>query len=441
MRRSALALATFLLACGDIKSSAGGDAGADGGTPDARAVGSITVTVEHLFGSDQPLEGNQVVVVDSAGAIAADITTDADGAATADQIEAGSTLIILFAQPPAGASAGRQAIVMVGIEPGDDIRFAEENAEGTPAGSMNVTWPAYPDPVNTYQVHNGCTSTETNDTITNLSWEQECLADGEAQGLVRAVAASGDTLGWLGGTVAFADTGTLDIAGPWKPPHPLAVTLSNIPSEAQSLRPGLAPARGHTALGEASLPDVALGDATVAFDVAMPPAFVDSDLVTFDFSPDQPTIGANALAVRVAADAETLDLSLADELLPWYGTPILDAASRTFSWTRTSGGVEPDAQYAIMFWKERGSEDEWFTALIAPPDVTAVTVPELPADYEQFMPIDPVTLGIQLQAGESSELDGYRAARQVGVSLIYNDPVLGLDPPSTMRRSVGGEDF
>jgi hypothetical protein len=68
-------------------------------------------------------------------------------------------------------------------------------------------------------------------------------------------------------------------------------------------------------------------------------------------------------------------------------------------------------------------------------------VPELPAEYEQFMPIDPMTLGIQIQGAESTELDGYRAARQVGVSLVYNDPVLGLDPPSTLRRSIGGEDF
>jgi len=440
MRLSRLAFATLLLACGEIKSSSGRDGGDDGGQPDARAVGSITVTVGHAFGPGQPLEGNQVVVVDTAGQLTADTTTDADGVATADGIEAGSTLLILFAQPPAGSSAGRQAIVVASVEPGDDIHFAEENPPGTPIGSMNVTWPGYPDPVNIYELNNGCGATDTNDTITNLLWDQECLASGEAQGLVRAVAASGDTLGWLGGTIAFADTGTLDIAGPWKPPHPLSVTLSDIPAEAQAVFPGLVPARSHVSFHEVSLPQVALGDPTVSIDVAMPPAFADSDLVTLAFSPDQPGFGPNQLAVRVAADAANLDLSLADELLPWYGTPILDGASRTFSWTRTSG-VEPDAQYALMFWKERGSDDEWFTAVIAPPDVTAVTVPELPADYEQFMPIDPVELGIQIQGAESSEIDGYRAARQVGTSLVFNDPVLGLDPPSTLRRSTGGEDF
>src|SRR5262245_11258934 len=226
MRLSRLAFATLLLACGEIKSSSGGDAGADGGQPDARAVGSITVTVGHAFGPSQPLEGNQVVVVDTSGAIAADTTTDADGVATADEIEAGSTLIILFAQPPAGSSAGRQAIVVVGVEPGDDIHFAEENPLGTPVGNMDVKWPAFPDPVNSYDIHSGCVSSEgTDTTLPSMGWDEECLANGEAQGLVRAIGAAGEALGWLGGTVAFSQGGTLDIAGPWKPTHPLAVTL------------------------------------------------------------------------------------------------------------------------------------------------------------------------------------------------------------------------
>src|SRR5688500_11162808 len=137
-----LALLLLAAACGDIQTAGGGDGGlaADAEPPDARAVGSITVTIGPLFGSSQPIAGNQVVVVDSAGEVAADLETDADGVATADDIEAGSTLIVLIAEPPAGAPAGSQALVIVGVEPGDDIHIDPEDREGESLGPMNTTW-------------------------------------------------------------------------------------------------------------------------------------------------------------------------------------------------------------------------------------------------------------------------------------------------------------
>jgi hypothetical protein len=438
MRIPGLACALFALACGDIKTA--GDGGpSDGGAPDARAVGSVTVTLGKLFGTTQPLAGNRVVFVDSAGAVAGDVMTDDGGAATADGIEAGSTMIIFIAAPPAGAPAGSQTLVVVGVAPGDDIHIDGEPAEGASLGNMNVSWPSRAG-TSSYLVSVGCNSAgPTTDTVAAVTFYDACLADGEAQALVRAADGTDATVGWVGGTATFAADGTLDIAGPWTDPRALAVNLSGVPSEARSVFPRLTPWRGELPFNRVSLPEVQLTEATAAVEVPIPQTFASSDLVTLDFQPNQPGIGGNSLAVRVAADTSAVDLDLGDELLPWYGFPVLDTPSRTFHWTRTAGR-EPDAQYLLMFWDEKSGEQR-MTVVMLPPDLLEVTMPELPADYEPFMPVSPAEVGVQVQAAEASDLDDYRAARQRGFDLIFETPRLGLEAPSTLRRSVGGEDF
>jgi len=439
MRSPGLAFLLFLCACGDIESTAGGDAGGgDAGAPDARAVGSVTVTVGKVFGTTQPLEGNQVVVVDTSGAIAADTTTDADGVATADDIEAGSTMIILIAEPPAGAPPGSQAIVIAGVEPGDDIHLNAERHSGPGAGPMTVSWPSHG--VNNYQLSTGCRDDSSGGTTIDMIFDDDCLVDGDAQIMIRAVDDTGSTVGWVGGTVAFSSPGAFDVGGAWTDPRQMDVTLTDIPSEAQSVRPGALPIRGGIPFVDASEPSVELQDSTVVVHAPMPTMFADAALVTLGFQPNQPTIGGNALAMRVERDAPSLDLSLADELLPWYGNVLWDGSARSFSWSRTSGH-EPDAQFLLVFWSEKGTPGERMTAIIAPPEVTAISLPELPAEYEAFLPANAESVGIQIQAAESSELDGYRAARQTGFDLIDEKPTIGLDATSTLRRSFGGEDF
>lgn len=440
MRVPGLVYLLLFAACGDIKSASDGGPGGDGGPPDARAVGSVTVTVGKVFDTSQPQAGNQVVVVDTSGAIAADLTTDEGGVATADGVEAGSTMIILIAAPPAGSTPGQQAIVIAGVEPGDDIHLDAEGYSGPGAGAMTVTWPT--DSADHYLLSTGCRDGFSSGTTTDMTFDDPCLVGGEAQVMIRAVDAAGATLGWLGGTIAFASPGTFDVAGPWSTPRMLDVTLTDIPSEAVRVRPGVLPLRGGLPFVAASEPPVDLQDPTVVVQAPMPTVFSDAALVKLDFEPDQPTLGGNSLAVRVERDAPSLDLALADELLPWYGFPLLDGPSRTLSWTRTSG-QEPDAQYLQMFWTEKGApaDTEWFTVVMAPPGVTEVTLPELPAQYRPFLPVNPDAVHVQIQAAESSEVDGYRAARQTGFSLAYDQPSIGLDGPSTLRRAFAGEDF
>jgi len=440
MRWPGLVFLLLLCACGDIKSvTAGGDAGGgDGGAPDARAVGTVTVTVGKVFGTTQPLAGNQVVLVDTAGQITADVETDSDGVASADDIEAGSTMIILIATPPTGAPTGNQALVIVGVEPGDDIHIDPEGHSGAGAGPMTVSWPSHG--VNNYQLSTGCRDGSSGGTTTDMTFDDDCLVDGDAQIMIRAVDDGGNTVGWVGGTVPFSTPGAFDVAGPWADPRMLDVTLTDIPSEALRVRPGVLPVRGGLPFVDASEPSVDLTDNTMVVHAAMPTVFADSALVTLAFEPNQPTLGGTSLARGVERDADSLDIALADELLPWYGTPLLDVPTRTFSWTRTSGH-QADAQYLLMFWTDKGVPDERLTLVMVPPELTEVTLPELPAEYETFLPVNAEQVGIQIQAAESSELDGYRGARQTGFSLIYNQPTIGLDSTSTLRRSFGGEDF
>ncbi len=440
MRSSGLACLLLALACGDIQ-SAGGDSGpaaSDAGAPDAGAVGSVTVTVGRLFGDDQLIAGNQVVVVDSAGAVAADTTTDEDGVATADGIEAGSTMIILIAAAPAGAPPGSQALVIAGIEPGDDIRIEGEDREGERLGAMNVTWPPFAGASN-YYVDTGCSSTVTNDTITTLDFFLGCAPGGEIAALIRAVDGADTTLAWLGGVGLFDPDQPFALDDTWAAPRNLGVTLSDIPSEAREARIGLRPWRAGVTFQRLDLPAITLVADTAELSLPLPRGFADSDVVTLDFQPNQPQLGSNSLAVRVVTGETALDVAVAGELVPWYGFPLYDGQTRTFEWTRTSGR-DPDAQFVVTFWSDKDAT-AGATFIMVPPGVSSFTVPELPAGYERILPSNPADMGIQVQAGESSELDGYRAARQTGFSLVYDTPPVGLGAASTLSRASGGSDF
>jgi hypothetical protein len=437
-----LRLACLLLAggCGDIETVGGGDAGAtaDAAPPDARAVGSVTVTVGRLFGDAQPLAGNQVVVVDTGGRVAADLTTDDQGVATADGVEAGSTLIILIAGPPAGAPAGTQALVIAGVEPGDDIQIPTENREETRLGPMNVTWEPFGGASN-YHVDTGCSSGTTNDSILTLDFYLGCAPGGEIAALVRAVDGADTTLAWLGGVGLYDPDQPFALGGGWGAPRDLKVTLSELPSEARQARIGLRPSRAGILFQRVDLPAVELDPDTVEVHLPTPRAFADSDLVTLGFQPNQPGFGENTLAMRVAPDASELSVGVAGELVSWYGAPLYDSEVRSFHWARSSG-LEADAQFLLMFWQDKDTASG-ATFIMVPPGITSVTVPELPAEYERFLPTNPATVGIQLQAAEASDLDGYRAARQTGFSLLYDPPRLGLETPSTLRRASAGDDF
>ena len=428
------------VACGDIQTAARGDGGAtsDAGAPDARAVGSVTVTVGRLFGDEQPIQGNQVLLVDTSGAVVADTLTDAGGVASADGVEAGSTLIVLIAAPPSGAPAGSQALIVTGVEPGDDIHIDAESDEGARRGMMNVFWGPMDGAFN-YEVSNGCETTTTNDQVATMTFYEACTPDGQASALIRALDDAGFTLGWLGGSTTFAEGDPLDLGGAWTAPRDLAVTLTDIPSEAQRVSIGLRPAKAGVGYNRVNLPVFDLSDDSLQIQLATPRAFADSDLVTLSFQPNQPSFGENSLAVRIPPDQTELDVAVAEELVPWYSFPLFDGETRTFSWARSSGR-EADAQFVAMFWSDKvGTAGATF--VMVPPDVTSVTLPELPAEVERFLPDNASSVGVQVQAGESSDIDGYRAARQTGFSLIYNTPPLGLEPPSTLRRASGGDDF
>ena len=205
------------------------------------------------------------------------------------------------------------------------------------------------------------------------------------------------------------------------------------------MRVGLRPSRAGVLFQRVDLPVIALDSDTAEAQLALPRAFVDSDLVTLDFQPNQPGFGENSLALRVAANASELPVGVAGELVPWYGPPLFDSQARTLHWTQSSG-LEPDAQFLLMFWTDKDSTSG-ATFIMLPPGPRSVTLPELPAEYERFLPANPANVGIQFQAADATDVDGYRAARQTGFSMIYNPPRVGLEPPAALRRASAGDDF
>src|SRR5688572_26172638 len=83
--------------------------------------------------------------------------------------------------------------------------------------------------------------------------------------------------------------------------------------------------------------------------------FGDSLDVSFDYRPIQNSFGRQEAFYRMAPGTSDLPLALDTELLPWYGLPSVDTATRTVRWARTSGGGAPDAQYVYLFGETKSA--------------------------------------------------------------------------------------
>lgn len=420
--RHALLLA--VAACGHVSSSPG-----DAAAPDASG-GRLTVTVGHLLAASQSIEDLTVLVVAPDGTIIA-TTTDADGLATADGVVAGSTLLVFLRSLPAAGPDGRATLAVAGVEPDDHIVFADVYAAPDALGSMNVPFPTCTN-ATSYRVENGCATDFPGAPPSTLPFDRACVEqDGGFHVLIRAADSGGGLLGWVGATGTFAADGSVELGGGWSAPVDLAVDLVNVPAEASSATARMNPIGGGVLFDGTFRGPVDLVGEDVELRVPAPDAAiaaVDAREVSVDLAPASAGLGSQTLAYRLGPSQDTHEISLADQLLPWYG-PGVWRADRALAWTRSSGRAL-DAQLVTATWTERGEVVENAIYLVAPPDLTELALPVLPADYFEYAPVDPSAIDVAVVGAESSLFDDYRGARARGLDIGKLD-LMALDPAAT----------
>jgi hypothetical protein len=423
-----VALPVALAACGSVTSSP--DAGT--AAADADPAAPVTVTVGHVFGDSMAIEGLTVLFVGPGGAVV-EATTDGGGVASARGVATGSTLLVFLRSLPAGAPEGRLTLAIAGIEPGDTIELADPTPTATALGSMTIDFPPRTGAA-TYRVENGCTAAFPTADITPIDFDDACVRGGSFDLLIRAADADGGLLGWIGGSDRFSAGDTFVLDATWSDPEDLAVDLVNVPAEPSNAGGRMNPVLGDIEYDGTIRQPLDLTGDDVQIRLAAPSDFVESRVVTIDLTPSSAGFGVQTVRHRIPAALDSLEVSLTDELLPWYGAAVFDAGERTLRWTRSSGR-EPDAQLVSATWTEAGEVVENGVFLLAPPDAAEVALPPLPAEYLEYAPVDPAEIAVDVVGAESSRFDGYRAARQRGLEIAGEREVVTGGVPAETHLS------
>lgn len=430
--------ATLLLvaaACGDISTVSSDAASQDASGDAAPEVGTVSLELHDPFGEGGPaLPGSTMLVLMPDGTVIGDDVTDDDGLASVDDVPQGAIMLV-FVEVMAGTE-GNLTIAVYDVGPGDEISFGRDDVEGELLGTMQILLPAYKDPAPTYHVSNGCSHNSNTVTTVGLSFYEGCVIDGDADVLAWVVGESGAILGYLDANRPFSADMPMDLSAlSWENPDTLDVTLTDIPSEVRTVSFQASQLLETREYGNPlfELDNLDTPDPEMELAVKVPGGFGDSTLVQLAFEPNQTSLGGQVVMHRADDDVEW---ALSEQLLPWYSAGVYSAPERTISWSRTAGRA-PDAHYIIFSWLEQdsGTENAWYT--VSPPDWTELALPPLPEEWEEYAPVEPAASVVQIYAAESSVVDGYGAAHEVGFDLVGEDLVHPLPPGSTVQLSLG----
>lgn len=432
-----LLLALVAAACGEV-STISLDATASDAGPDEPEVGTVTLDMQNPIGGEGgPVAGADVLVLQQDGTVVAETTTDDEGLASIDDVPAGS--IILVAVDGGGLSENG-TIAIYDVQPGDEIRFRGDPSNGASLGQMSVELPAHPDTPPSYTVASGCGASGSGATSIPLSFEEACVmgAEQEADVLAWAKDIDGVVLGFIDDRRPFMADMSMDLTGlDWAAPQVIPLAIDDIPSEAGNITVRSEQVLGRRTYGNiVDIQDMPTDGTEFDVQIPRPAGFGDATLVDMVFGANQDGLGEQQIAMTVTPAIDEVNVSLAEELLPWYAGAVYSAEDRTITWSSTSGRA-PDAHYIIFAWEEEsdGTDGVWFT--VSPSDWTELKLPPLPDDWENRQPSEPGAILAAVFAAESSEVDGWDAARQQGFALIQDEAITAAAPGATLRRSFG----
>ena len=426
--RAALAAVLLAPACGEVK-TVGGDGGpgdGDGGA-DAGAPGPVTIEFHDLFGGAGPVEDMTILFYGPDGALVTEVTTDAEGRATAE-VAPGSSAVLLIPPLVVTGAFQRFTAAVLDLQPGDEIVFAEEPDSGDSLGSMTIEFPAQ-GAATDYYVTTGCGYSSTGEVLSaTVYFEEECVQDGQVDIVVVARNSAGEPIGFLRGGGDFTDGATLTLAGAYATDM-IGVSLAEQPASVDEIIVQGAPVAGGRAFSGFFDGQSLAEDTPIT--LAVPPGM--DRMIEVFFEPVQEGAGDQSITYHVPAADGSLEVSA--ELLPWYSPPVYSTSQRAMYWTST-GGRTPDVLFTALLFVDKGSESPAIFYVIGPPDGTSIALPELPEEHASRLPVDPQQIQTALLGVDLGPLEGWDEARQIGFSPLYEDPALQYPAPAWVHRST-----
>jgi hypothetical protein len=441
--------AVVLAACGSVSNPVDGDSGPGGdGDPgaDASRPGPMTVRVLTADGKRNPAPDTPVGFFGPDGELIEVVDTDGDGLASAEMLPGGAAIAFVSAEVLGGAPSLLRAWAVLDVHPGDAITLGGpgfglgdrtasmtlqvnslEGASSYQAETPCGYFPGSPAaggliPIVAYQ---GCDDSP----FPFVAWVQTSGTndDGHHSIVERAVDLA------AGGSFASSKT--------WVrvPRHELH--LVDLPGDLRHVRAHFHRGRVAGVLLGTSLPGV---DAKLSGDsVELGPlriAELDDTQLELNILNEQPGLGFQLHHVWIDGGTATR-LSGDDLLLPWMTSPLLDLERRSLSWVQV-GQQSWDATYLDFIWsrvnEEAGEFQEAVWTIVVPPGRRELSLPPVPPQFASWLPDRVDNAFLYLVAIEHGDIDGWPAARQLGL-----DPFSGHyqgEPGSTatIRRSFSG---
>ena len=311
------------------------------------------------------------------------------------------------------------------VRPGDEILLAGYHDRGAPLTSdhdMTVTLPI-DGSFDTYIVSTTCGTFAEGDNIVTINFYENCQPDSFASTAIGQAGADRYSLAGDDG-VERSDGGDVAADGAWTLAENDEFEITDIPAQVGTIVATLSDARlGETYLFASGLSGASVDaeSSAVLLDPRRPDG-VDEVGLRLNLFNDSPGLGKQELSRWSDGGDDTPAVSLEDELLPWVGTPIYEAAGRRFAWPLDGDGSW-DVTGVNLYWSKMDGKNivvgRW--TIIGPPGLNEVVLPELPEDLAELLPEDLDTVSVSIQLLDSDGLDGWDAARPLGLDTWWED--------------------
>ena len=349
------------------------------------ATATVTVTALDPF-HQAPISGAPVAFLDSDFGVDAEITTNADGVATAKVHPGGSVTILMPHSQPQEDEDSPELYTWIGVQDGDQLVINANTSVATAQTLSAVLSVPDAGPSDFYFTNGTCTdSAESSTTMLSVSFDSGCTpADviviaGDAENNFQSA--------FFTTATGLTDGGTVTLDGVFQPLATTTVSLSNVPTTATNITGQVDQLDGPIDLYSLS-PQIAftLGDdGTSATGTANLIDTTDLEVMSAISIPQTDSAGDMGSLLIVDRfnngddDGDAIQIDLATESLPTFATPPgYDVDGEKISWLESTGGsaATPNATSIKLQIDQGPSFYRW--QLVSPHTTSSVAIPHLP---------------------------------------------------------------